>query len=95
MNDSWDKISEEGSELDFKTKLANKDNLVLPAYSISYIDIQPYLFGDINNDGDINLDDVLDLIMNYNDETSNPDLDLNEDGKINLFDLVIVAKNMI
>ncbi len=95
MNDSWDKISEEGSELNFKTKLVNKDNLVLPAYSISYIDIQPYLFGDINNDGDITLDDVLDLIMNYNDETSNPDLDLNQDGKINLFDLVIVAKNMI
>jgi hypothetical protein len=55
------------------------------------------LGGDINNDGTVNLNDLVLLARAYGskpgDSNWNPPADLDGDGKVSLVDLVILARN--
>lgn len=57
------------------------------------------IFGDINQDGRVNLEDLLILASHYGKTTESPewqdiiDMDVNEDGIIDLIDIVYAARN--
>jgi hypothetical protein len=59
--------------------------------------VQITLGGDINNDGTVNINDLVLLALAYGskpgDPNWNPSADMNGDGKVTLPDLVIVARN--
>ena len=59
-------------------------------YSLDYLDNS--MFGDINNDGIINVLDIVSLvnIILYSDEY-NSDADVNSDGVVNVLDVVLMV----
>jgi len=75
------------------------------AYEIDTFDqdryplISPYvlLLGDLNDDGTVNILDVIVLAGSFGSEPDdpnwNPDADLNDDGIINIFDAILIAGN--
>lgn len=51
----------------------------------------PGIPGDVNNDGAVNVKDLIMVAINYGQPDYDPNCDLNEDGKIDIRDLLIVA----
>ena len=56
------------------------------------INIQKSKNFDINDDGIIDMLDIVMVAQNYN--TTITDYDLNDDGRVNLFDLILIAKQI-
>ena len=64
-------------------------------FSANEIKIEKYsqrLIGDTNDDGVVNLADIVNVVNNFWRSIFNPKTDVNEDNKVNLYDIVIVAR---
>lgn len=69
--------------------------LVRAIYTVDHASFPPYLPGDVNNDGKVNLIDYFKVALAYGSSfgssTWNALCDLNDDGKVNLIDLFKVS----
>jgi len=64
-------------------------------YSIDYFDSNENILGDLNNDGILNILDIVTLITLILNSEANPDGDMNNDEILNVLDIVILANIII
>lgn len=71
--------------------------LVSAAYTVEYPYMPPDLEGDVNNDGEVDIFDIVLVNNHFGEELGDPNwdprADVNNDGIVNIFDAVIVSKN--
>ena len=69
---------------------ADEEHLPLRAYAGKVVE-PPYLLGDVNRDGVVNILDLVQVASKFGQQISGDPADVNEDGVVNIVDLVKVA----
>ena len=69
-------------------------NITVQAGSLNEVPVAKLLGGDSNGDGSIDLQDMVQVAVNYNTRpAANPQADINNDGAVDIMDMVLVGTN--
>ena len=60
-------------------------------YSVDFFSNNDIIYGDINEDGDLNVLDIVALVNYVLEGEYNYDIDLNQDGGLNVLDIVYLV----